>query len=148
MTLNKTFKNLSPLLLVLGMIILSPACSQKKKIHGKEFIPREDLVQIITDIHLMDGITNDMRFYRKYNPEDSIDLYGSIFEKYHTDKDAYKLTIEEYSKYPALLDEVYDEVIMQLNLLLEKEESFKQDEAQAPKKPTVGNRPEKLSPPK
>lgn len=148
MTSNKIFPYLLTLVLTAAFILLLPACSQKEKIHGKEFIPRDDLVHIITDIHLMDGITNDMRFYRKYNPEDSIDLYGSIFEKYNTDKDQYKRTIEEYSKYPELLDEVYDEVIMQLNLIIEKEESFEEEDVQTPNKTRVGKRPEKLSPPK
>jgi len=80
-------------------------------------------VQVLMDMHLMDGITNDMKYYRKFNPGDSIDIYGPIFKKYEIDREKYDRTIEEYSKYPQLMDEVYDQVLMQLNLLQDKVES-------------------------
>ena len=88
------------------------------------------LVNILMDIHLMDGITNDMKYYRKYNPDDSIDYYTPIFKKYGVDREKYDRTIDEYSKYPQLLDEVYDEVLMKLTLLqdrIENEEDEKKE---------------------
>lgn len=114
---------------VLAMIILlgSAACNRKKKISGDEFIDRDVLVQVIMDMHLIDGITNDMRYYRKYNPDDSIDIYSPIYKKYNIDREMYDRTISEYSKYPKLMDDVYDEVLMQLNLLQDRVESEEDD---------------------
>lgn len=107
---------------IVGFMILMilSGCSQKKEIKGSEYIPRETLVKIIRDMHLMDGITNDMKYYRKFNPGDSIDLYSSIFEKYEVDQKTYKRTINEYSKYPGLLNKVYDDVLTELNLMLDQ----------------------------
>ena len=100
--------------LVLLTVLLVSGCSQKKKISGPEYVKRDVLVNVISDIYIMNGITNDMSFYRKYNPNDSIDLYSSIFDKYNIDSKKYEKTINEYSKYPKLLDNVYNEVMMHL----------------------------------
>ena len=116
------------LLILPAFYLLSFGCGQRTKIKGAEFIPKDILVQVISDMHIIDGITNDMKYYRKYNPGDSIDLYSSIFEKYNVDSEMYELTINEYSKYPQLLDEVYDEVLMKLNLLQDKVEMSPIDE--------------------
>lgn len=117
---------------VLALIILlgGAACSRKKKISGNEYIDREVLVHVIMDMHLIDGITNDMKYYRKFNPDDSIDIYKPIFKKYNIDREMYDRTISEYSKYPKLMDDVYDEVLMQLNLLQDRIENEDEDKVE------------------
>lgn len=129
MILNR--KSNLPLLILLvllaGSVTLN-GCKREKKITGKEYIPRDVLVNVITEIHLIDGITNDMRYYRKFNPGDSIDMYSSIFEKYNVDRSMYERTIDEYSKYPQLLDKVYDEVLMELKLLQDKVEMEEEED--------------------
>lgn len=129
MILNKKF-NL-PLLILLVLLtgsVTINGCKREKKITGKEYIPRDVLVNVITDIHLIDGITNDMQYYRKFNPGDSIDMYSSIFDKYNVDRTMYERTINEYSKYPQLLDQVYDEVLMELKLLQDKVEMEEEED--------------------
>jgi hypothetical protein len=120
MTSNKKIIRLAAFLFAITILPGSTACNREKQISGDEYIEREVLVQVIMDMHLMDGITNDMRYYRKFNPDDSIDIYGPIFKKYDIDREMYDRTISEYSKYPKLMDEVYDEVLMQLNLLQDR----------------------------
>ena len=70
-----------PLILLIVSVLAFSGCIQKKTISGKEFIPREVLVQVLVDIHLMDGITNDRKFLRRYEA-DSIDLLNPILDKY------------------------------------------------------------------
>jgi hypothetical protein len=130
MILNKSSKKVLYISLLLLFSLLG--CTQKKSLKGSDLIPRDQLVEVLTDIHLMDGITNDLKFYRKFNAEDSIDLFAGILEKYGVDRDRYEHTIEEYSKYPELLNEVYDEVLMELNLMLEREENKKEAENKLP----------------
>jgi hypothetical protein len=123
MILNR--KTNLPILILLVLLVGSVTtngCKREKKITGKEYIPRDVLVNVITEIHLIDGITNDMQYYRRFNPGDSIDMYSSIFEKYNVDRRMYERTIDEYSKYPQLLDKIYDEVLMELKLLQDKVE--------------------------
>ena len=105
--------------------------SEKKKITGKEYIPQEVLVDVLVDIHLTDGVTEDRKYYRKYNFNDSIDLMSPIFRKYEITREMFDSTMVEYSRHPELLDKVYDEVIMKLNLMLdeidERSESSSED---------------------
>jgi hypothetical protein len=113
--------------LILAGIILA-GCSQKKQISGKAFIPREELVDILVEIHLMDGITNDRKFYRRYEGVDSIDLLGPILEKHGVTVQMFDTTIFEYTRYPVLLDQVYNDVIMKLNIMLDENDNVPDDE--------------------
>jgi hypothetical protein len=123
---NKT--NIQPAFMLIMIVIISTiSCGRDKEIKGSEFIPRDTLVEVIRDIHLMDGVTNDMKYYRKYNPEDSIDLYGTIFETYGIDRETYERTIDEYSKHPELLNRVYDDVLTELNVMLEELDEKKKE---------------------
>ncbi|MCF8226887.1 MAG: DUF4296 domain-containing protein [Bacteroidales bacterium] len=126
MQLNRSNIYRFTLVLFSGILLGLTSCNQKKQVSGSQYIERNDLVDIIKDMHLMDGITNDMQYYRKFNPGDSIDIYSSIFEKYNVDREAYERTIKEYSKHPKLLDAVYDDVLMKLSIMqdeLEEEEN-------------------------
>ena len=111
-------------------IVVSLGCTKKKQITGNVFVPREVLVEVIVDIHLMDGITNDRKFYRRYTDVDSIDLLTPIFEKYQITLEMFDTTMTEYSRYPLLLDQVYNDVLMKLNVMLD--ENDKEQEPNIP----------------
>jgi len=103
-------------LLLLALLLL-PDCAQKERITGSYYIPRNDLVQILTEIYLMDGITDSYKFYRMYEVNDTVDIHSAIFSKYQTDREHFDSTIKVYSAYPDILDKVYDEVLMNLNII-------------------------------
>ena len=112
------------------LVLLASACGDKKQIKGKEFIPRDEMVDLMVEIHLIDGITSDVKYYRKYNPNDSVDLYGLTFENHGYSSVIFDSTLAEYSRFPHLLDELYDEVMMRLNMMqdqLDQEEQEKSD---------------------
>lgn len=123
MILNRSNLPILAFLLLFTFSISFCSCSREKKITGKEYISKNVLVKVIVDIHLVDGITNDMKYYHKFNPGDSVDMYGPIFDKYDVDREVYERTIKEYSKYPRLLNEVYDQALMELKLLQDKIET-------------------------
>jgi len=106
-------------LLVLSLM-LSAGCTKKKHIKGKEYVDREVLVNILVDIHLVDGITNDRKFYRRYENADSIDLLSPILDKYNVTHTQFDSTLAEYSRHPMLLDQVYTDVLMKLNVMLDE----------------------------
>ena len=116
------------ILLIVSVLVLS-GCIQKKSISGKEFVPKEVLVQVLVDLHLMDGITNDRRFHRRFEA-DSIDVLNPILDKYSITPEMFDTTMVEYSKYPYLLDQVYNEVLVRLNVMLD--ENDKKDESSTP----------------
>lgn len=123
-------------LLVLTIIftLLISGCGEKKQIKGKDFVPRELMIDMMIDIHLLDGITNDVKYYRKYNPQDSIDLYGSVFENYEIDRNTFDLTLLEYSKFPSLMDQLYDEILMELNMMQDLLDKAAEEEREAKNK--------------
>lgn len=84
------------------------------------FIPEEVLVEVLVDIHLVDGISNDRKYYRMYEDVDSVDILGPILEKYNISRQEFDTTMYEYTRYPDLLDNVYDEVLLKLNLMLDE----------------------------
>ena len=116
------------ILLIVTALVLS-GCIQKKSISGKEYVPEEVLVQVLVDLHLVDGITNDRKFHRRFEA-DSIDVLNPILEKYSITQEMFDTTMLEYSRYPYLLDQVYNEVLIRLNVMLD--ENDKGDETSTP----------------
>jgi hypothetical protein len=124
-----------PALLLLILVMVSPACQKKKAITGKAFIKREVLVDVLVDLHLVDGVTNDRKFSRKYDV-DSIDVLSPILEKYHVTQEMFDTTIITYSKHPELFDQVYNDVLIKLNVMLD--ENDKEDKPEVlPKEPLI-----------
>jgi hypothetical protein len=106
------------------MVMASSGCIRKTTIKGDEMIPREVLVDVLVDIHLIDGVTNDRKFFRRYEEADSIDILGPIFEKYQVTSEMFDATMLEYSRYPDQLDQVYNDVLTKLNVMLDENENI------------------------
>jgi len=106
--------------LMLSLVLLAlPGCLQKKGIKGDEFVGRDMLVEVLVDIHLSEGISNDRKFHRRFEA-DSVDMLIPIFEKYGITKEMFDTTMYTYSRYPDLMDEVYNEVLITLNIMLDE----------------------------
>lgn len=108
-----------PALLLLLLVLLSPACKKSESISGKAFMEREVLVDILVDLHLADGVTNDRKFNRKYDA-DSIDVLSPILEKHQVSREMFDTTLVVYSQHPELFDQVYNEVLIKLNVMLDE----------------------------
>lgn len=106
-------------ILMICLAIVFSDCTRKKVISGKEFIPPEVMVDILVDFHLVDGITNDRKFHRRYEA-DSIDILSPILNKYEISHEMFETTMAEYGRYPELLDQVYNEVLIKLNVMLDE----------------------------
>lgn len=105
------------------MVIASSGCLQKKKISGDRYVERDVLVDLLVDIHLMDGVTNDRKFYRRFQDADSMDLLTPILEKYEVTLEMFDTTMYEYTRYPELFDQVYNDVLMKLNVMLDENDN-------------------------
>ena len=108
-----------PGILILLLVLTFTACQKKKSISGNEFIEREVLVDLLVDIHLMDGVTQDRKFNRKFEV-DSIDIFTPLLEKHQVTKQMFDTTMFVYSRNPELLDQVYNDVLIKLNVMLDK----------------------------
>lgn len=116
-------------LLILLLALSFTACKKDPSIKGKEFVGREVLVDVLVDIHLMDGVTQDRRFGRKYDV-DSIDILTPILDKHQVTRQMFDTTMYVYSRNPILLDQVYNDVLIKLNVMLD--ENNKEDPASIP----------------
>jgi len=111
-------RTISGIFLIIILTGLS-GCTKKKEISGKAFVPKEVLVNILVDMHLMDAMSNSRRFQLRYDA-DSMDLIGPILDKYNITYAMYDTTMAEYSRYPELFDQVYNEVLIKLNVMLDE----------------------------
>jgi hypothetical protein len=94
-------------------------CKREKQISGKAFVEREVLIDVLVDLHLVDGVTQDRQFGRKYDA-DSIDVLSPILEKHQISKQMFDTTMYVYTRNPKLLDEVYNDVLIKLNVMLDE----------------------------
>lgn len=117
-----------PAFLILLLVLTFSACQKKKSIKGDEFIEREVLISVLVDIHLMDGVTQDRKFGRKFDV-DSLDVLSPIFEKHQVSKQMFDTTMFVYSQTPELLDAVYNEVLIKLNVMLDENNKEEAEEA-------------------
>ncbi|MCB2196836.1 MAG: DUF4296 domain-containing protein [Bacteroidetes bacterium] len=103
-------------------------------------IPKEDMVNIIRDIHLTDGMLTISDVRRDLARQDTINYYDAIFENYGYKRADFDTSIYYYSKEINTFDEIYKEVLNQLNEMetLLKEDDKKEEEQDEPKK-DVGN---------
>ena len=105
-------------LCILTSLVIT-GCLQKKQIRGDAFVEREVLVDLLVDIHLSEGVSNDRKFHRRF-VADSVDMLGPILKKYGVTREKFDTTMYTYSRYPELMDEVYNEVLIRLNVMLDE----------------------------
>jgi len=89
------------------------------KINNKNIIPKEEFVDILVGIHLIDMISNSPNFSRKYKPDDTVDINQSVFDKYHVTRAQFDTTVSAYIRQPEAYIKIYDEVLLKLNYMLD-----------------------------
>ncbi|MCJ8209492.1 DUF4296 domain-containing protein [Mucilaginibacter sp. RS28] len=77
-------------------------------------LPKDRMVKVLTDVHLVDG-----SLYNIVITPDSLYKYGMgkyllVFKKNHTDTLQFRRSVQYYSSEPALFDEVYEQVVQNL----------------------------------
>lgn len=102
---------------VLVLVFMLAGCKDSGPPRGDYFIPREDLVEILVDMHMTDAFQNSPEFRQLREEYDSIDMYSDIFRKYGTTRKAFDSTMVYYSSHPKKLTDVYDEVIMKMTMI-------------------------------
>ena len=112
-------------------LLFFTGCNKTEEISGKVYIERDVLVDVLVDIHLIDGVTNDRKFHRKYDA-DSIDLLTPILEKHHTTRTMFDTTMAKYSKHPDLFDKVYADVLIKLNVMLDQNDKEGEGDKEMP----------------
>jgi len=91
----------------------------------RNLIPKKELVSILTDIHIADGLLTVPRIRNLYSSLDSTSIYFPIFEKHGYSKETMDKTMRYYFiKNPKELIRIYDQVLGILSMresLIQKE---------------------------
>ena len=105
---------------------MSCSCeSRRSKLDRRNLIPEKELVSILTDIYLTDGILGMPRLVMKYSPLDSVTTYNHVIEKHgYTKEDLDKSLKYYFIKQPKKLMRIYDKT---LGILSEMESRVQRD---------------------
>jgi hypothetical protein len=119
-------KHLIPVFLILFFFL---ACKERTP---KGIIQKDKMVNVIMDIHLVDGYANSMitDSARIKTPA----LYQSVYKKYQTDSVQVNKSLEYYSKNPAQLTEMYNRVVKKLENLQKAEQKKINDKSKKEQK--------------
>ena len=114
--------------IVLFTLIFESGCTEKvrkKQLPPDDLIPREEMVDIIVDMHLYDAIIwKEQKTKTRKIQYEKFFLYESILDKYHIDREQFESSMNFYQSDLDVLDEIYADVITKLSIMkseMEKE---------------------------
>jgi len=103
-------------IVITSLLILQFACSNpEEQIKRSDIIPEEDLVPLLVDIHLSEGLLILSKVNKEYPGRDSVSNYTDVINKHGFEKEDFDRTFNFYSNKPDELDEVYELVISELS---------------------------------
>jgi hypothetical protein len=99
--------------MIIVFSLIAGSCSRrKKKLDRTGLIPEKELVSILTDVYLANGLLSIPKVHNWYSSSDSISLYISIIEKHGYTKTSMDKTIKYYYiKNPKKLIKIYDQAL-------------------------------------
>lgn len=107
----------SKLFIILIMIVFSVSCSgNEEKLNSSDLIPEKDLVKILTEIHIADGLLPNPKIQNWMVSVDSVSTYYYIIEKHGYTKESMDNTMHYYFiRKPKKLIKIYDRVLAMLS---------------------------------
>jgi hypothetical protein len=120
----------SVLLMILISIFAGSCTGRKKKIDRSSLIPEKELVSILSDIYIADGLLIIPKVQHWFKSIDTISTYNHIIERHGYSKEIMDKTMKYYFiKNPKELIKIYDQVLgmlSEMESLAEKEMSLTQ----------------------
>lgn len=99
-------------ILITLSLLISSCGSRRSKLDRRNLIPEKELIPILTDIYLTDGLIGMPRITMRYSPFDSISTYNHVIEKHGYKKEDMDKTLKYYFiKNPKKLIKIYDNVL-------------------------------------
>jgi hypothetical protein len=101
-------------LFVLLIILSIFSCNKKNEI-PEYVIPFDDMVEIIVDIHITDGILTSGKVRRELVKKDTTNYYNLILENYNYKREDFDTSLYYYTKNIDQYDLIYNEVLNRLS---------------------------------
>ena len=105
------------LILLLAILFVISCKNDPTQLRRSDLIPKNKLVSILTEMHMVDAMSNSNQVNTNFPTGDSIDIYGHIFKKYKVSPAEFDTTIARYSRRPDLFLKIYNDVIIRLNYI-------------------------------
>lgn len=117
-------------ILIVISLVIGSCSSREPKLDGKNLIPENDLISLLIDIHITDGLLSIPGINTAYSALDSISTYYHVIEKHGYTKETMDNTMKYYFiKNPKKLNRIYDVVLGKLSEMesrIEKESNIEQ----------------------
>jgi hypothetical protein len=109
---------------LITLSILIGSCTRsKEKFDKKNLIPEKELVSLLIDIHITDGLLSNPKINSDYSNLDSIATYYQVIEKHGYTKEIMDKTMRYYwFNDPKKLNKIYDKVLGTLSEMEVREE--------------------------
>ncbi|MDX9812157.1 MAG: DUF4296 domain-containing protein [Bacteroidales bacterium] len=107
------------LAVLVTLLLVSESCTSRKgKAEHKDLIPEEDLIPILTDLYLTDGILSIPKIRLHYQQVDSLAPYKDIIAGHGYDMETMDRTMKFYFvRKPKKLIRIYDRVLSRLSTM-------------------------------
>lgn len=107
--------------IVLSSLIFQSGCTEKvrkKQLPPNDLIPREEMVDIIVDMHLYDAIIwKEQKTKTRKIQYEKFFLYESILEKYQISREQFESSMDYYQSDLDIMDDIYADVITRLSII-------------------------------
>jgi hypothetical protein len=101
---------------VISVFIITSCGNNEQAKLRKEVIPNRDLIGILTDVYIADGLLALTPVYNQFSMKDSVDNFIDIIQRHGYTKERMDNTIHYYiMNNPKKLEKIYDQVLARLS---------------------------------
>jgi len=105
-------QNTQLLMLACILLLVAGSCGNRRNLGEKNMIPEKDLIPLLTDIYIANGLLAIPYIYSEYSSLDSSSTYNRVIEKHGYTKEMMDKTMKYYFiKNPKKLNKIYDQVL-------------------------------------
>lgn len=98
------------------LVVLFTHCKNSNQTNtSKNTIGETQMIALLTEIHLVEGSTNQMNLYGDSLTQYVLNNYEFLFQKYHTNQAGFRETMDYYVQHPKEMDKVYEKVVENLS---------------------------------
>jgi hypothetical protein len=102
--------------LVIFILITSSCGRNDQRIKRRDIVPNRDVISILTDLYIADGLLALPLVYNQFSRKDSVDNYIDIIKRHGYTKEKMDNTINYYiMNNPKKLQKIYDQVLARLS---------------------------------
>ena len=93
-------------------LVLSFGCNDEKVIIPGNIIPRDKMLLVMTDVHLVESLIIQGHTLSDKSPEA---YYEGIYKNHNITKEQFEESYSFYVDHPELFDEIYSEILIKLS---------------------------------